>query len=40
MMASTSLLSYMVLIALAITTAAPILLVVFLIRDWKNGKLW
>lgn len=40
MMISASALSLMVLLALGITTAAPILLVIFLILDWKNGKLW
>jgi len=40
MIASANLLSFMVIGALVVTTAAPILLVVFWILDWKNGKLW
>lgn len=40
MIMSANALTLMVVTALAITTAAPILLVVFLIRDWRNGKLW
>jgi len=26
--------------ALAVTTAAPVLLIVLLIRDWKRKRLW
>jgi hypothetical protein len=40
MLISADALTFMVLIALTITTAAPILLVIFLIRDWRQGKLW
>jgi hypothetical protein len=30
----------LVMAALAITTAAPLLLLVLLIRDWKRKQLW
>lgn len=30
----------LVLVALAITTAAPLLLLALLIRDWKRKQLW
>lgn len=32
--------SVLVLVALAITTAAPVLLLVLLVRDWKRKQLW
>lgn len=32
--------SALVLAALAITTAAPLLLLALLIRDWKRKRLW
>lgn len=32
--------STLVVAALAITTAAPVLLLVLLIRDWKRKQLW
>jgi hypothetical protein len=32
--------SALVLAALAVTTAAPLLLLVLLIRDWKRKQLW
>ena len=37
---SPGLFEIMVLVALAVTIAAPILLVGLLIRDWKRGHLW
>ncbi len=30
----------LVTVALAITVAAPILLLLLLIRDWKKGQMW
>ena len=32
--------SVLVLVALAITIAAPVLLLVLLVRDWKRKQLW
>lgn len=32
--------AWLVGIALTITVAAPILLLVLLAKDWKNGALW
>ncbi|MGH8500996.1 MAG: hypothetical protein ACREVE_00720 [Gammaproteobacteria bacterium] len=40
MIASTTFLSVMVTVSLAISVAAPILLLYLLYRDWKNGELW
>lgn len=40
MMTGVTFLTVMVLAALAITAAAPILLIAFLVRDWRNGELW
>lgn len=37
---SVSLFSTLVLSALIITVAAPILLLVLLVRDWKRKQLW
>lgn len=37
---SMSVFTALVLGALAITTAAPVLLLVLLIRDWKRKQLW
>ncbi len=40
MMTSATFLAVMVTIALAITAAAPVLLIVLLVRDWLRGELW
>jgi multisubunit Na+/H+ antiporter MnhC subunit len=32
--------SILVLVALVITMAAPVLLLVLLVRDWKRKQLW
>ncbi len=32
--------SILVTMALAVTTAAPVLLIALLIRDWKRKRLW
>lgn len=40
MMATDDFLATLVSVALVITTAAPILLLGMLIRDWLKGKLW
>ena len=37
---SATLLAVIVSVALLITIIAPVALVVFWIRDWRNGKLW
>jgi hypothetical protein len=36
----TGMFAALVLLALAITTAAPLLLLALLIRDWKRKQLW
>lgn len=40
MMASEGFLSFVVTAALMVTMSAPILLLYFLYRDWRDGKLW
>lgn len=40
MIASADFLTWLVLPALLITVASPILLLIFLIRDWKRRTLW
>lgn len=40
MMASETFLTILVTIGLAITTVAPVALIVLLVRDWVKGKLW
>lgn len=40
MIASSGFLAVMVSIALAVTIAAPILLIVLWIKDWNKGQLW
>jgi hypothetical protein len=37
---STALFSTVILAALALVVAAPLLLLVLLIRDWRAGRLW
>jgi ABC-type transport system involved in cytochrome bd biosynthesis fused ATPase/permease subunit len=37
---SSAILSVMISTALVLTIAAPILLLVLLILDWKKGRLW
>lgn len=32
--------SVMIVVALAVTSLAPLVLVGLLIRDWKKGELW
>ena len=32
--------SILVMVALAVTTAAPVLLIALLIRDWRRKRLW
>jgi len=32
--------SVLVTVALAVTTAAPVLLIALLVRDWKRKRLW
>lgn len=40
MTASVSFLSILVSAALLITMVSPVVLIVFLIRDWKRGQQW
>lgn len=40
MTVSVSFLTVIVLAALALSAVAPIVFVVFLIRDWRRGELW
>ena len=40
MMASSSFLSFIVLLALGITILTPIILIVLFVRDWKRGEQW
>ncbi|WP_455219459.1 hypothetical protein [Kaarinaea lacus] len=40
MTASVSFLSMLVSTALLITMVSPIVLIIFLIRDWKRGEQW
>lgn len=40
MIASAVFLKVMVGIALVITIAAPVILIILWIRDWKKGQLW
>ncbi|WP_455375488.1 hypothetical protein [Kaarinaea lacus] len=40
MMASVTVLSALVGVALLITMVSPVVLIVFLILDWKGGKQW
>lgn len=40
MIVSSGFLSVMVGIALSVTIAAPIILIVLWIKDWKKGQLW
>lgn len=40
MTASVDFLSSLVSVALFITMLSPIVLIVFLIRDWKRGEQW
>ena len=40
MMASVGLLSFLVVSALLLTVATPVILIVLLIRDWKRGSQW
>jgi len=40
MTATAGFLATMVTVALAVTTLAPLVLLVMLIRDWKKGQLW
>ncbi|MCR9144130.1 MAG: hypothetical protein NXI24_17915 [bacterium] len=37
---SSTALAVLVSIALAITTVAPIVLLILFVRDWRRGKLW
>jgi hypothetical protein len=40
MIISSSLLSILVTLALAVVTLSPLILIGLLARDWKSGKLW
>lgn len=40
MMASLSLLTSLVMIALVMTVCAPVLLLLLFIRDYRKGELW
>lgn len=40
MTASVGFLSMLVGIALLITMVSPVVLIIFLIRDWKRGEQW
>lgn len=40
MIASQGFLSVVVLLALAVTMAAPLLLAILWVRDWKKRQLW
>ena len=40
MIASVSFLSVLVSAALGITMVSPIVLIIFLIRDWRRGQQW
>lgn len=40
MIISSGAFAVLVTVALAITIAAPIVLLLMLIRDWKKGQLW
>ena len=40
MNASVSFLTMLVSIALLVTMVSPIVLIIFLIRDWKRGEQW
>lgn len=40
MIASTGFLSVLVTVCLAVTAAAPVVLLIMLVRDWKKGNLW
>lgn len=40
MIASVELLSFLVVSALVLTIATPIILIVLFIRDWKRGSQW
>jgi hypothetical protein len=40
MIAGKAFLSFVVLLALAVTMAAPLILAILWIRDWKKRQLW
>jgi hypothetical protein len=40
MLISVEWLSGLVTVALVITTAAPLILLLLLLRDWRKGELW
>jgi hypothetical protein len=40
MTAGTTFFSTLVIVALAVTVAAPVILLVLLFIDWKRGNLW
>ena len=40
MTVSVDFLSWMVMIALAVTSVAPVVLILLWLRDWRAGRLW
>jgi hypothetical protein len=38
--ASVELFSFLVSLGLIVTAAAPVVLIILLIRDWRKGTLW